>query len=25
MILAPYLQASPTSEPFTRYMQPPIC
>ncbi|KAG6329892.1 hypothetical protein ID866_9193 [Astraeus odoratus] len=25
MILAPYLQASPASEPFTRYMQPPIC
>ncbi|KAG6326372.1 hypothetical protein ID866_12716 [Astraeus odoratus] len=25
MILAPYLQASLTSEPFTRYTQPPIC
>ncbi|KAG6330200.1 hypothetical protein ID866_8889 [Astraeus odoratus] len=24
MILAPYLQASLTSESFTRYMQPPI-
>ncbi|KAG6327705.1 hypothetical protein ID866_11385 [Astraeus odoratus] len=25
MILAPYLQASLASEPFTRYTQPPIC
>ncbi|KAG6326467.1 hypothetical protein ID866_12623 [Astraeus odoratus] len=25
MILAPYLQASPALEPFTRYTQPPIC
>ena len=24
MILAPYLQASPTLEPFTRYTQPPV-
>ncbi|KAG6330259.1 hypothetical protein ID866_8832 [Astraeus odoratus] len=25
MILAPYLQASPGSEPFIRYVQPPVC